>query len=229
MTRIHSIAGARVGDELVRERPFRAPHHTISPAGLVGGGSVPRPGEATLAHLGILFLDELSEFSRAALEALRQPLEDGVVTIVRGQCGVVFPTRFQLLASTNPCPCGFAGDKRCRCTEADIARHRRKLSGPLLDRMDLLVHMQRPQPEELERAVATGSETRAGSRPRRPRAPGAPARGHRVDDERPAHAAPHAASSYGRTPLRSGCCARHMPRAGSARAVTGASCAWRGR
>ncbi len=157
VTRIHSIAGLQIGDELVRQRPFRAPHHTISPAGLVGGGSVPRPGEATLAHLGVLFLDELSEFSRAALEALRQPLEDGVVTIVRGQCGVLFPTRFQLLASTNPCPCGFAGDKRCRCTEADVARHRRKLSGPLLDRIDLLIDMQRPAAAELERAVATRS------------------------------------------------------------------------
>jgi magnesium chelatase family protein len=157
VTRIHSIAGRQIADELVRRRPFRAPHHTISPAGLVGGGSVPQPGEATLAHHGVLFLDELSEFSRSALEALRQPLEDGTVTIVRGQAAVAFPTRFQLLASTNPCPCGMAGEDRCRCTESEIARHRRKLSGPLLDRMDLLVHMSRPKAEELERDHGTPS------------------------------------------------------------------------
>ena len=157
VTRIHSIAGIRVADELVRERPFRAPHHTISPAGLVGGGSTPRPGEATLAHHGVLFLDELSEFSRAALESLRQPLEDGSVTIVRGQHTVRFPTRVQLVASTNPCPCGLAGDDRCRCSEADVRRHRRKLSGPLLDRMDLLVHMPRPRAEDLERDTGTAS------------------------------------------------------------------------
>jgi magnesium chelatase family protein len=157
VTRIHSIAGARIGDGLVRARPLRAPHHTISASGLVGGGASPRPGEASLAHHGVLFLDELSEFSRAALEALRQPLEDGVVAIVRGQRTVVFPTRFQLVASTNPCPCGMAGHPRCRCSEGDLARHRRRLSGPLLDRMDLLMHMQRPQAEELERGATTSS------------------------------------------------------------------------
>jgi magnesium chelatase family protein len=146
----------------VRQRPFRAPHHTISPPGLVGGGTVPTPGEATLAHHGILFLDELSEFSRSALESLRQPLEDGTVAIVRGQRTLTFPTRFQLVASTNPCPCGMAGDDRCRCSEADIARHRRKLSGPLMDRMDMLVDMPRPKADELERDVGTPScEVRA--------------------------------------------------------------------
>jgi magnesium chelatase family protein len=154
VTRIHSITGKHVGDELVRERPFRAPHHSISPAGLVGGGSVPLPGEATLAHHGVLFLDELSEFSRPALESLRQPLEDGSVAIVRGQRTVTFPTRFQLIASTNPCPCGFAGTDRCHCTDADIARQRRKLSGPLLDRVDLLVNMHRPSAEALARDTA---------------------------------------------------------------------------
>ena len=158
VTRIHSVAGRHVGDELVRQRPFRAPHHTISPAGLVGGGSVPLPGEITLAHHGILFLDELSEFSRPALESLRQPLEDGAVAIVRGQRTVTFPTRFQLVGSTNPCPCGFAGDRRCRCSESDIARHRRKLSGPLLDRMDLLVDMPRPKAEEFERDAGARSD-----------------------------------------------------------------------
>jgi len=148
VTRIHSVAGRRPGAGLVAERPFRAPHHTISASGLVGGGSSPLPGEATLAHHGILFLDELAEFSRHALEALRQPLEDGRVAIVRGQRTALFPTRFMLVASTNPCPCGFAGTPRCRCSDADIARYRRRLSGPLLDRLDLLVDVQRPSPED---------------------------------------------------------------------------------
>jgi magnesium chelatase family protein len=162
VTRIHSIAGAHVGGGLVRTRPLRAPHHTISASGLVGGGANPTPGEASLAHHGVLFLDELSEFSRSALEALRQPLEDGVVVIVRGQRTVVFPTRFQLMASTNPCPCGMAGHRCCRCSEADLARHRRRLSGPLLDRMDLLMHMQRPPAEQLERgATTTSAEVRS--------------------------------------------------------------------
>ncbi|HWC26973.1 MAG TPA: ATP-binding protein, partial [Solirubrobacteraceae bacterium] len=158
VTRIHSVTGRHIADGLVQQRPFRAPHHTISPPGLVGGGPLPLPGEARLAHNGILFLDELSEFSRAALESLRQPLEDGCVAIVRGQRTVVFPTRFQLVASTNPCPCGYAGERRCRCTDGDIARHRRRLSGPLLDRMDLLVNMPRPAPEALEREVSTSSD-----------------------------------------------------------------------
>ncbi len=149
VTRIHSLTGLRA-DGLVSRRPFRAPHHTISPAGLVGGGSPPRPGEATLAHHGVLFLDELSEFQRSALDALRQPLEDGCVTIVRGQAALIFPTRFMLVAATNPCPCGFAGmGDRCSCGEADLRRHRRRLSGPLLDRMDLLVNVERPTEHEL--------------------------------------------------------------------------------
>ena len=149
VTRIHSIAGTG-GGELIRQRPFRAPHHSISPSGLVGGGSPPRPGEATLAHHGVLFLDELSEFQRSSLEALRQPLEDGAVTVVRGQHAVVFPTGFMLVAATNPCPCGFAGvEDRCRCGEADLRRHRRRLSGPLLDRMDLLVGVRRPTERDL--------------------------------------------------------------------------------
>ncbi len=157
VTRIHSIAGLSVGGELVSRRPLRAPHHTISASGIVGGGTVPTPGEASLAHHGVLFLDELSEFSRSALEALRQPLEDGVVAIVRGQRTVLFPTRFQLIASTNPCPCGLAGETRCKCSEGEIARYRRKLSGPLLDRMDLLVHMDRPTAEQLEASAVTTS------------------------------------------------------------------------
>ncbi len=149
VTRIQSVAGVRLGGGLAVERPFRAPHHTISPSGLVGGGPTPAPGEASLAHHGVLFLDELSEFGRHALEALRQPLEDGRVVVVRGQQAAVYPTRFVLAAATNPCPCGHAGTRRCRCTENDHARHRRKLSGPLLDRIDLLVDVQRPSAADL--------------------------------------------------------------------------------
>jgi magnesium chelatase family protein len=157
VTRIHSVAGIHANG-LIRARPFRAPHHTISSSGLVGGGSPPRPGEATLANHGVLFLDELSEFQRSSLDALRQPLEDGAVTIVRGQRALRFPTRFMLIAATNPCPCGFAGvDDRCGCGEADLRRHRRKLSGPLLDRMDLLVSVQRPTEHELRAPSAIGS------------------------------------------------------------------------
>jgi magnesium chelatase family protein len=158
VTRIHSIAGLHA-DGLITDRPFRAPHHTISPSGLVGGGSLPRPGEATLAHHGVLFLDELSEFQRSSLDALRQPLEDGRVTIVRGQRALVFPTRFMLIAATNPCPCGFAGvGDRCQCAEADLRRHRRRLSGPLLDRMDLLVNVDRPSEHELRGRPVTDSD-----------------------------------------------------------------------
>ena len=131
---------------------------------------MPAPGEASLAHHGVLLLDELSEFSRSSLEALRQPLEDGVVTIVRGQRTVLFPTCFQLVASTNPCPCGLAGSDACRCTDADLARHRRKLSGPLLDRLDLLVHLQRPTAQQLDApAVTASAEVRAAVRAARER------------------------------------------------------------
>jgi magnesium chelatase family protein len=149
VTRIHSVAGLHARG-LIQTRPFRAPHHSVSASGLAGGASPPRPGEATLAHHGVLFLDELSEFARPALEALRQPLEDGSVTIVRGQRSLSFPTRFMLVAATNPCPCGFAGvEDRCTCGESDLRRHRRRLSGPLLDRLDLLVDVRRPADVEL--------------------------------------------------------------------------------
>ena len=158
VTRIHSIAGLHSGGGLVEARPFRAPHHTISPAGLVGGGAVPLPGEVTLAHHGVLFLDELSEFARSALEALRQPLEDGRVAIVRAQRVMLFPTRCMLVAASNPCPCGL-GDQRCRCSAADLARHQRRLSGPLLDRIDVTVAVGRPS--------AAGAARPAGARPPR--------------------------------------------------------------
>ncbi len=157
VTRVHSVAGLHRGG-LISRRPFRAPHHTISAAGLVGGGNPPRPGEASLAHQGILFLDELSEFQRTTIEALRQPIEDGRVTIVRGQRALVFPTRFMLVAATNPCPCGFAGvEDRCTCAESEIRRYERRLSGPLLDRMDLLVNVVRPSEREMRAAPITNS------------------------------------------------------------------------
>jgi magnesium chelatase family protein len=163
VTRIHSVAGVHA-DGLIATRPFRAPHHTVSPAGLAGGGSPPRPGEATLAHRGILFLDELSEFQRSSLDALRQPLEDGHVTIVRGQRSLRFPTAFMLVAATNPCPCGYAGvDERCSCGETELRRHRRRLSGPLLDRMDMLVDVRRPADSDL-RAPAHTTSTEALAR-----------------------------------------------------------------
>jgi magnesium chelatase family protein len=157
VTRIHSIAGLHDGGALIEERPFRAPHHQVSASGLVGGGTIPAPGEASLAHHGVLFLDELSEFPRPALEALRQPLEDGRVAVVRGQRTAIFPTRFMLVAATNPCPCGHAPSPRCRCTESDLARHARRLSGPLLDRLDLVLDVQRPDAGDLGRAGATTS------------------------------------------------------------------------
>jgi magnesium chelatase family protein len=156
VTRLHSVAGLHDGAGLVERRPFRAPHHTISASGLVGGGSQPAPGEATLAHHGVLFLDELSEFTRPALEALRQPLEDGHVTIVRAQRVMVFPTRVTLVAASNPCPCGM-GERACRCTAADLARHQRRLSGPLLDRIDVSVTVARPSADALRSQAAPSS------------------------------------------------------------------------
>ena len=143
-TKVHSVAGSLPsGEALVTRRPFRAPHHTISDAGLVGGGRIPRPGEVSLAHQGVLFLDELPEFRRNVLEALRQPLEDGTVTISRASQSVSYPCRFTLVAAMNPCPCGFRGDGsgRCSCAETVIHRYRNRVSGPLLDRVDLHVHV----------------------------------------------------------------------------------------
>jgi magnesium chelatase family protein len=142
VARIHSIAGDQDGD-LAHNRPFRAPHHSITTAGLIGGAQRGWIGEIVLAHNGVLFLDELSEFARPTLEALRQPLEDGRVAIVRARHSAVYPARFMLVAATNPCPCGYAGaSEKCRCNETDIARHRRRLSGPLLDRIDLLARLE---------------------------------------------------------------------------------------
>jgi magnesium chelatase family protein len=156
--RIHSVTGKLEGAELFSERPFRAPHHTITTAGMIGGARRGWIGEVVLAHNGILFLDELSEFARPTLEALRQPLEDGRVSIVRARHSAVYPARFMLVAATNPCPCGYAGElERCRCSEADLARHRRRLSGPLLDRVDLLLVMERTGVDQLALAPSTNS------------------------------------------------------------------------
>ena len=152
---IHSVAGLlpTSGAPFASRphRPFRAPHHSISTAGLVGGGSWPRPGEVSLAHRGVLFLDELSLFPRSTLEALRQPLEDGVVVIARALGAIRFPSRFSLIAASNPCPCGYVGsdDRHCRCTVAELERHRARLSGPLADRIDLHVPVHRVAPEQL--------------------------------------------------------------------------------
>jgi magnesium chelatase family protein len=143
-TAIHSVAGTLpAGVGLLADRPFRAPHHTVSNVALVGGGSIPRPGEISLAHNGVLFLDEMPEFDRRVLEVLRQPLEDGRVTIARAARTAVFPARFVLVAAMNPCPCGFQGDERrpCRCTPMQIAKYRGRLSGPLRDRIDLIVEV----------------------------------------------------------------------------------------
>ncbi len=144
VTKIHSIAGTLASHQsLVAVRPFRAPHHTISDAGLLGGGAHPMPGEVSLAHRGVLFLDELPEFHRNVLEVLRQPLEDGSVTIARAAASVAFPCRFMLVAAMNPCPCGYHGDRRraCRCTGPQIQRYRNRVSGPLLDRIDIHVEV----------------------------------------------------------------------------------------
>ena len=152
VTSIHSVAGLLPpGSGLVDDRPFRAPHHTISNAALVGGGSQPRPGEVSLSHHGVLFLDEMLEFSRHVLEVLRQPLEEGSVTIARAARTAVFPARFVLVAAMNPCPCGYAGDavRECRCTPQQIAAYQSKLSGPLRDRLDLTVEVPALPPDML--------------------------------------------------------------------------------
>jgi magnesium chelatase family protein len=144
-TKVHSVAGLLPKERaLVVARPFRAPHHTVSEAGLVGGGSIPRPGEVSLAHNGVLFLDELPEFRRPALEVLRQPLEDGVVTISRAKMSLSFPSRFMLAAAMNPCPCGWLGSpsRRCRCSAHQIQNYLSRISGPLLDRID--IHLEVP-------------------------------------------------------------------------------------
>ena len=150
----------------MRGRPFRAPHHTISDAGLLGGGAHPMPGEVSLAHNGVLFLDELPEFHRNVLEVMRQPLEDGVVSVARAAASVTFPCRFMLVAAMNPCPCGHYGDakRQCRCTPIQMQRYRNKISGPLLDRID--IHVEVPAMEYQELASLQKGEASAAIRER---------------------------------------------------------------
>jgi len=158
---VASLSGRGVDAARWRQRPYRAPHHTASAVALVGGGSHPRPGEISLAHNGVLFLDELPEWNRQALEVLREPLESGTVTIARAARSLEFPARFQLVAAMNPCPCGWAGDAsgRCRCSEEAIRRYRGRISGPLLDRIDLHLQVPRLPPSELRGDAADGERS----------------------------------------------------------------------
>lgn len=167
VTRIHSVAGLlRTGDALVAERPFRAPHHTVSYAGLIGGGAIPRPGEVSLAHHGVLFLDEVAELPAHVLEMLRQPMEDGIVVISRASMSLSYPARFLLIASMNPCPCGFLGDQSrpCSCSSVAVHRYRAKVSGPLLDRIDM--HLNVPPVPYDDLAGRTPAESSAVVRAR---------------------------------------------------------------
>jgi magnesium chelatase family protein len=152
-TSIYSAAGKLMRNAIITVRPFRSPHHTISDAGLIGGGTIPTPGEVSLAHNGILFLDELPEFKRSALEAMRQPLEDGNVTVSRASSAFTFPAVFQLVAAMNPCPCGFLAhpSRECRCTPVGIAKYKDRVSGPLLDRIDIHVWV---DPVDVESVLA---------------------------------------------------------------------------
>jgi magnesium chelatase family protein len=166
-TAVHSVAGLLpAGSGLLSDRPFRAPHHTTSDVALIGGGSQPKPGEVSLAHHGVLFLDEMLEFNRHVLEVLRQPLEEGHVTIARAARTAVFPARFMLVGAMNPCPCGFLGDdvRECRCTPQQVVRYRDRLSGPLRDRLDLTVEVPALQPTAL--TMAGGGEASATVRAR---------------------------------------------------------------
>jgi magnesium chelatase family protein len=160
---IASVSGRGLDPARWRERPYRNPHHTASAVALVGGGAEPRPGEISLAHNGVLFLDELPEWDRRALEVLREPLESGVVTISRAARQSEFPARFQLVAAMNPCPCGWAGDPsaRCRCSAEAIARYRARISGPLLDRIDLHVDVPRLPPAQLRPDAPDGESSAA--------------------------------------------------------------------
>ena len=151
VTRIYSVADALPPEMMIRTRPFRAPHHTISHAGLVGGGNWPHPGEISLAHRGVLFLDELPEFGTRVLEVMRQPIEDKVVTISRAQGSLTFPANFMLVAAMNPCPCGYFGDpfKACTCAPSTVTKYQKRISGPLLDRIDIHVEVPRVEYQKL--------------------------------------------------------------------------------
>jgi len=168
LTKIHSVAGLTGRTGLVTARPFRSPHHTISDAGLIGGGALPRPGEVSLAHQGVLFLDELPEFDRSVLEVLRQPLEDQKVTISRASMSLTFPASFMLAAAMNPCPCGFWNDptRECRCSSIQIQRYVGRISGPLLDRIDIHIDVPAVKFRELAGDIAPETEDSASIRTR---------------------------------------------------------------
>lgn len=158
ITKIHSIAGTLPSNvPLITTRPFRSPHHTVSAVSLTGGGKIPKPGEISLAHFGVLFLDELPEFAKNTLEVLRVPLEDGEVTISRVNASLTYPAKFVLIASMNPCPCGYYGskDKECNCTPQQIAKYMSKISGPLLDRIDIHIEVTPVKYEKLESDTKT--------------------------------------------------------------------------
>lgn len=160
VTKIYSIAGLLSRDNIIRNRPFRSPHHTTSLVGLIGGSSTPRPGEVTLAHRGVLFLDEFPEFPRSVLESLRQPIEDGVVSIARATSKVTFPAKVMLIAAQNPCPCGYLGDKSksCSCSAMQVQRYQKKVSGPLLDRIDIHLEVPAVKVEKLTEQEKTDVE-----------------------------------------------------------------------
>ncbi len=151
ITKIHSIAGELKRDGLIMNRPFRMPHHSVPINTIIGGGKIPKPGEISLAHNGVLFLDELAEYGRSTLEALREPLEEKEITINRLNGNYRFPCNVMLIASTNPCPCGYLGDeeKECKCTEQEIHKYLKKISGPLLDRIDIQIEVKRPKYEKI--------------------------------------------------------------------------------
>lgn len=166
ITKIHSIAGTLPSNiSLIKNRPFRAPHHTISNSALVGGGKVPKPGEISLAHYGVLFLDEIPEYKKEILELMREPLEDGKITINRIQSSITYPSKFMLVASMNPCPCGYFGskEKECSCTQGQIQKYMNRISGPLLDRIDIHIEVSPVKYDTLSsnREIETSEEIKA--------------------------------------------------------------------
>src|SRR5579871_3341063 len=172
-TKLYSVSGMLTADvALVNTRPFRSPHHTVSTAALVGGGTVPKPGEVSLSHHGVLFLDELPEFNRDALEVLRQPLEDGVVSVSRVSASYTYPADFTLVAAMNPCPCGYYGDvfRQCTCNSTQVQKYQKRISGPLLDRIDIQIEVPRLSEEELLQSRAGESSKSIRERVRAARA-----------------------------------------------------------
>ena len=187
-TKIHSVMGTLGGQAIIATRPFRSPHHTISDAGLVGGGTVPKPGEVSLAHNGVLFLDELPEFRRNVLEVMRQPLEDGNITVSRAMGSINYPASFMLVAAMNPCVCGFFTDpqKECTCTPLQIQRYRSKVSGPLLDRIDIQVEVPGLRYQELaSKDAGEVVERHTPARQRRAQDPTATLRENQAPRQRP--------------------------------------------